>query len=120
MSDELRNILSNTNDEHLDEEQLMKYLKDELDPTDRYELEKQIMNDPFGSDALEGLQEMKNNTRIELVVDGLNRNLKKRTNQKNKIREKLKLKTQWVLYFSILILLILIVLIFMYLHKSSV
>jgi len=66
------------------------------------------------------LEEINDKTKIGLVVEGLNRNLKSRIAKKNMVRDRLKLRPQWILYFSILILLIIIVLVFMFLHNAPV
>ncbi|MCH5600703.1 hypothetical protein [Niabella ginsengisoli] len=81
MQDDLKNILSNAKGD-LSQDQLMKYLNDELDQTERHDLEKEIANDPFEADALEGLEEVENKEKIELIVDDLNRNLKKKIAKK--------------------------------------
>jgi cytoskeletal protein RodZ len=55
--------------------------------------------------------------KLELIVNTLNKNLKKRMNKKRREREKRLIKPQWGLYFSIAILLIILALIYMYLHR---
>ncbi|MCH5714969.1 hypothetical protein [Niabella hibiscisoli] len=64
------------------------------------------------------MQELKDQAKLELMVDGLNRDLKKRVSKKNELRDKMKLKTNWTLYFSIIIFLIIIILVYIYLHRK--
>ncbi len=117
MQDDLKNILSQQNG-NLSQDQLLKYLKNELSAAESHELEKQAADEGFESDALEGLQEVAHSEKIELIVDSLNRDLKKRTAKKIHARERRQLKPQWWLYFSILILLILVVLVYILLHHN--
>ena len=119
MQDDLKNILSNAAG-NSNQNQLLKYLKDELEHAEKHEVEKSAVDDAFENDALEGLQQIEHQQKIELIVDGLNRDLKKRTGKKYNSRKSMKLKPQWWLYFSILILLILIVLFYLFLHNSSI
>lgn len=119
MQDDLKNILSNADGAAAtSRDQLLKYLNNELDQVDKHELEKKAVDDPFESDALDGLQELNNQAKLELIVDSLNSDLKKRTSKKNMVRDKMRLKTQWTLYFSIIIFLIIIVMVYIYLHRS--
>lgn len=116
MQDDLKNILSNAGGA-TSQEQLFKYLKDELEQAEKHDLEKKAVDDAFDSDALDGLQALQDQSKLEWIVDGLNRDLKKRTVKKNEARNKMKLKTHWTLYFSILIFLIIIALVYLYLHR---
>lgn len=116
MQDDLKNILSATGGKSSGQE-LLKYLNGELSNADMNRLEQGMVDDAFESDALDGLQEVENKERIALIVDGLNRDLKKRTVKKAKGREKNSLKPQWWLYFSVLILLFILVLVYLFLHS---
>ncbi|WP_114792060.1 hypothetical protein U0035_09415 [Niabella yanshanensis] len=116
MQDDLKNILSNAGGT-TSQDQLLKYLKDELTQVEKHDLESKAVDDAFESDALDGLQELQNREKLELIVDGLNRDLKKRVSKKSELRGKMQLKTHWTLYFSILIFLIIIVLVYLYLHR---
>ncbi len=116
MQDDLKDILSNAGGT-TSQDQLLKYLKDELAQVEKHNLEKKAVDDAFESDALDGLQELQDQAKLELIVDGLNRDLKKRISKKSELRGKMKLKTHWTLYFSILIFLIIIVLVYLYLHR---
>lgn len=117
MQDDLKNILSN--EEHnIDRDKLMKYLKDELEQAQKHEVEMHAIDDAFESDALEGLAQLESKQRIELIVDGLNREVRKKTTKKMNLRKNSVLKPQWWLYFSIIILLIILALVYLFLHKN--
>ncbi|MFT3902349.1 MAG: hypothetical protein QM727_04215 [Niabella sp.] len=115
MADEIKDILQDGQQDARPED-LLKYLNGELGQPEAHELEKQLVDDPFGNDAMDGLQEIKEKERILLIVDGLNRELRKKTARKRKRDNRHKLKAQWWLYFSILILLLIIVLLFFYIR----
>ena len=101
----------------VDQETLLLYLQGRLSPEKKHELEKQLMEDEFNSDALEGLQEIKDKEQIRYMVEMLNRDLKKKTEKKKQRREKLKIKYQPWIYISILILLALIVISYLLIRK---
>lgn len=117
MSDELKDILSQS-DQPPRPEDVLKYLKQELDDAQAHELEKTLQEDRFTAEALEGLEQIRDPRQISIIVDGLNRDLRKRTAANKKKRAARMLKPQWVLYFSILIFLILILLVYLVLHQG--
>lgn len=116
MADNLKDILSNLSTD-IDQETLLLYLQDKLPEEKKHEVEKQLLDNDFADDALEGLKEIKDQQQISYMVEMLNRDLKKKTEKKKQRREKLKLKDQPWLYISILILLLLIVLSYFILHR---
>ena len=115
MADDLKDILNNPNKD-ADQEKLLKYLNGKLGKEDVHEVEKNLVDDEFESDAFEGLQDI-DRAKMQSIVEGLNRDLKKRTEKKRRRVERRNLKPQWWLYFSIIILLIIIVLLYLYLHR---
>lgn len=116
MAEDLKDILSHLST-NTSQETLLQYINEKLGTEESHALEKNMLNDVFENDAVEGLQSLADKKRIELIVDKLNRDLKKKTTQKIKQREKRNLKPEWWLYLSILILLIILVLIYTYLHN---
>lgn len=116
MADNLKDILSNLSTD-IDQETLLLYLQDKLPEEKKHEVEKQLLDNDFAGDALEGLKEIKDEQQISYMVEMLNRDLKKKTEKKKQRREKLKLNDQPWLYISILILLLLIVLSYFILHR---
>ena len=118
MSDDLKDILSNLNKE-IEQDKLLDYLNKKLPASEAHEVEKQMADDDFMNDAVEGLENFKNKKDLTLVVDQLNRDLKKQLDKKKKHKEKRKLQQQPWLYFTIVLLLILIVICYVLLKKFS-
>ena len=107
MSESFKDILSNLSTD-VDQETLLLYLQGKLSEEKKNEVEKKLSQHEFDDDALEGLQEIKDKQQIQYMVEMLNRDLKKRTAKKKKMRDKMKIKDQPWLYISILILILLI------------
>lgn len=118
MSENLKDILSNLNQD-VDQETLLRYLQEKLSAEEQHELEKQMIDSDFDSDALEGLQNFKNKKDIAALVENLNKDLKRRTEKKERFREKLKLNTDTTVIIAIIILLLLIVLSYMIIQKQA-
>ena len=87
MSENLKDILSNMNPD-IDQETLLRYLQGKLSSGEQHELEKQIQDSDFDSEALEGLQDFKDKQKIASLVDQLNRDLKKKTAKKQARKQK--------------------------------
>ena len=116
MSENYKDILSHLSTE-IDQETLMLYLQGKLSEDKKHEVEKILLQNEFDNDALDGLQEFKDKEQLQYMTEMLNRDLKKKTEKKKKLREKMQLKDQPWLYISILILLLLIVLSYMVIYK---
>jgi len=116
MSDELKDILSNLNKD-IEQEKLLDYLNKKLSAAEAHELEKQMAEDEFVNDAVEGLEEFKNKKDLSLYVQQLNNDLKKQLDKKKKRKEKRRIKEEPWLYFSIVLLLALIVICFVLVKK---
>lgn len=106
MSDELKDILSNLNKD-IEQDKLLDYLNKKLSAAEAHELEKQMADDEFMNDAVEGLSTFSNKKDLSLLVDQLNKDLKKQTAKKNLKKEKRKLKDQPWLYVTIILILLL-------------
>ncbi|HEY6503319.1 MAG TPA: hypothetical protein VIZ28_05035 [Chitinophagaceae bacterium] len=117
MSDNLKDILSHLSTD-IDQEMLLLYLQDKLSEEKKHEVEKQLLENEFASDALEGLQEIRDKQQITYMVEMLNRDLKKKTEKKKQRREKMKLPDQSWLYISIIIIIILIIISYIVIHRS--
>ena len=111
MSDDLKNILSNLNKE-IEQEKLLDYLNKKLSAPEAHEVEKQMADDAFMNDAVEGLENFNNKKDLSRYVEQLNDNLKKHLDKKKKRKEKQKLKEHPWLYFTIILLLILVIISF--------
>lgn len=108
MSDDLKDILSNLNKD-IEQEKLLDYLNKKLSAADAHEVEKQMADDAFMNDAVEGLEQFKNKKNLTLLVEQLNNDLKKQTAKKKLKKEKRKLRDQPWLYFTLVLLLLLVV-----------
>ena len=117
MSDNLKDILSHLSTD-IDQEALLLYLQDKLSEEKKHELEKKLLDNEFASDAVEGLQEIKDKQQIAFMVDMLNRDLKKKVEKKRKRREKMKLPDQSWLYVSIVIIILLIIISYLVIHNA--
>jgi len=116
MQDNLKDILSHLSTD-IDQETLLLYLQGKLSAEQQHEVEKQLINDDFETDAVEGLQAVKNQQQLSLIVDQLNRDLKKRTQKKKDYREKLKLENPYWLYLTLIIILLLVVISYFIVRK---
>jgi hypothetical protein len=118
MSENYKDILSNLSTD-VDQETLLLYLQGKLSEEKKHEVEKKLSQNEFGDDALEGLQEIKDKQQIQYMVEMLNRDLKKKTAKKKKMRDKMKIKDQPWLYVSILILILLIAICYIVIRRMS-
>ena len=119
MSDNLKDILSNLNKD-IEQEKLLDYLNKNLSAAEAHEVEKQMADDEFMNDAVEGLENFKNKKDVSLLVQQLNSELKKQTEKKKAKKEKRKLKDQPWLYITIVTLLILIIVAYLVIKKYVV
>ena len=116
MSEDLKDILSNLNKE-IEQEKLLDYLNKKLSAPEAHEVEKQMADDEFMNDAVEGLEKFNNKQDVSLFVDQLNRDLKKQLDKKRMRKEKRKLKDQPWIYFAITILLVLLIVCYVLVKK---
>ena len=114
---DLKDIL-NHGDEPNNEE-LMKYLQGNASEEERSAIEKQMADDSFVKDAVEGLQNFKDPIQVHEYVEQLNRQLQKHTNQKLARKKKRKLKEQNWLIMAILAILLLCVAGYLLIHFYS-
>lgn len=116
MQENLKDILSSLSTE-VDQETLLLYLQGRLSAEKKHELEKQLVDSDFSGDALEGLQQIRDQEKIPYIVEALNRDLRKKTARKKQRREKMRIKDQPWLYISLLILIILVVLSYIVIYR---
>jgi len=107
MNKDLLNILSNSNKD-IDNQQLMDYLAGKLSEEERHAVEMQLAENDFASDAVEGLDHVKNKRDINVVVDQLNRDLHKKLFQKPNKRRRKMLQQRWI-YAAIILILALVI-----------
>jgi anti-sigma factor RsiW len=106
MKDDLLKILSNSNKEDINHQQLMDYLEGKLSAGESHEVEKMMADNELLNDAMEGLQGMRERD-IQTYVEQLNRGLQKSLTKKRQRREKRKLKEGPWGYVAIIVIIML-------------
>ncbi|MGE5518542.1 MAG: hypothetical protein ACM3VS_01360 [Candidatus Dadabacteria bacterium] len=119
MDDNLKDILSNLNPE-IDQETLLLYLQGKLSVEKQHEVEKLLVEDEFEADAVEGLEKIKDKQKISIVLEQLNRDLKKKTAKNNRWRERRPLQLDSWFFIMIILILLLIIISYIIIHKSLV
>ena len=118
MPGNLKDILSHLSTD-IDQETLLLYLQGKLPDDKKHELEKQLIDNEFAGDAVEGLQAISDQQQISFMVEMLNRDLKKKTEKKRKRRDKLKLPDQTWLIVSVVIIILLIIISFLVIYNMQ-
>jgi hypothetical protein len=108
MQGNLKDILSNLSPE-VDQKTLLEYLQGQLSAEQQHEMEKEMMKNDFGSDALEGLAGIKDQQRIQAIVEQLNYELRKKTQKKKANQLKLQVKQPHWAIIAIIVILFLVV-----------
>lgn len=116
MNDDLKDIPSDLNND-IEQDKLLEYLNRNLPDAAQHEFEKQMNEDEFMSDAVEGLQQLENTKEIPVYIGQLNADLKKQLEIKKKRREQRKLPSQYWTWFAIILLLILVVVAWLIIRK---
>ena len=106
MSDDLKNILSNLNTD-VEQNKLLDYLNRQLTAKEQHELEKQLNDDEFMSDAMDGLAELHPKTDVSAVVNELNNGLNRQLRKKK--QEKRFFKQDASVYYGITLILLLLI-----------
>ena len=109
MSEELKDILSNSNKD-IDNQALLNYLGNKLSGKGSHDIEKNMVDDPFMNDAVEGLQEMDSKKDLQVYIDQLNYGLQKQLAKKKNRRNKRRWRDQPYVYVAIIIILLLLAL----------
>ena len=89
MSDDLKNILSNLNKD-IEQDKLLQYINRNLPDAEQHELEKQMNDDDFMNDAIEGLEQLKDKQEIPAYILQLNAGLAKQIKKNKKRNDKRK------------------------------
>jgi hypothetical protein len=106
---DLRDILSD-DEEQLNEDELMKYLDNNLSEEEKLEFEKKVTGSRFDNDAVDGLKSFKNKQSLNDYVNQINKNLEKQLQLKKQKNEKRKIKGfTWIILTAILILFICVI-----------
>ena len=115
MPNDLKDILSQLSPD-IDGETLLLYLQGKLSPEKQHELEKQILDNEFAADAIDGLQQFSDKKKLALVVEQLNTDLKKKTIRRKARRLRTAQTEPWLL-LALCIILALIVLCYFILFR---
>ncbi|WP_205513779.1 hypothetical protein [Longitalea arenae] len=116
MNNDLLNILSNSNKD-IDNQKLMDYLSGKLSDQEKHEVEMWMVDNDFENEAVEGLQQMAGNKKLEGYVDQLNKELHQYIRQKKERREKRRINNNFWVYVSIAFVLIIIILAYMVISR---
>lgn len=103
-------IGNHSNSGQIDEDRLLAYIEGKLPATEQHALEEILEADPFLSDAVEGLAEIKDKEQLRDIAAQINAQLKRQIQNRRKQRKAhTKLSDHWggifVLVFLLLILL---------------
>ncbi len=98
MSDELLNILNNSNKD-IDNQKIMDYLSNKLSAEEKHLLEEEMLDSELMNDAVEGLSEFQNKKNAALFAEELNRQLKKQLKKKKSEKRKKKIERYVVAVF---------------------
>jgi hypothetical protein len=109
MQDNLKDILSHLSTE-IDQETLLLYLQGKLTAEKQHELEKQMLDNEFHADALEGLHHFEDKHHLAYITEQLNRDLKKKTSKRKQKRTKSRIQAEPWLIITLVIILLLIIL----------
>src|SRR4051794_13191047 len=94
--DEWNEILSK-GDKKLSDEELLKYLFDNTSETEKNKIEKSLVDSDFESDAIEGLQKLKDSQHLQNHVNQLHKKLQQQLAQKKQLKEKRQIPVfQWI------------------------
>jgi len=118
MPGNLLNILSNSNKD-IDNQKLMDYISGKLSGEEKHEVEQWMIDNNFESEALEGLQTVKDQKHLQAYVDQLNKELIKYLQEKKNRRDRRKIKEIPWSYFAIVLVLILIILAYFVIQKLA-
>ncbi len=110
MQDDLLNILKNNN-RNIDNQKLMDYVNGRLSPEEKHEVEKWMIDEPFFSEAAEGLQAVGSEKAVTKSVEQINSQLRlylRERKNKKRIRKLLPI-TFWTYVAIVVILLIAVI-----------
>jgi len=118
MNNDLLNILSNSNKD-IDNQKLMDYLSGKLSDQEKHEVEMWMVDNEFENEALEGLQQMAGNKKLDGYVDQLNKELHQYISKKKDRREKRRISNPFWVYFAIAFILIMIILAYVVITRMN-
>ena len=118
MPRDLKDILTNLNKD-IEQDKLLEYINRNLSAEDQHALEMQMNDDPFMSDAVEGLQQFEKSQGLPHVLHQLNEDMRRQLLKKKRRREQRTLPSQTITYILIILLLILIIVGYVVIRKFN-
>ena len=115
MSDDLFKILSESNKD-IDNQKLMDYISGKLSAEQKHEVEEWMIDNPFLSEAVEGLQHAGNEMQVKASVEQINKELRKYLQLRKRRREMKLLPVNWWVYVAVLLVLVLVVVVYLVMH----
>ena len=119
MNNDLLNILPDNNN-GIDDRKLMDYLEGKLSGEEKHEVEKWMADNDMASDAIEGLENIKEKKNLPLYIEQLNKNLQDQLEKKKQHRTKMKIKEYPWIYFAVVLILLLCIIGFVILRMLLV
>ena len=116
MNNDLLNILSNSNKD-IDNQKLMDYVAGKLSEQEKHEVEMWMVDNEFENEALEGLQQMAGNKKLDGYVDQLNKELHQYIKGKKDRRYKRRIDTSFWIYTAIVLVLLLAIFAYMVISR---
>ncbi|MEJ7627769.1 MAG: hypothetical protein WKF35_12970 [Ferruginibacter sp.] len=116
MSDNLNDI---NNNDLKDQRSLLDYLNKDMTDRDQHDFENTISDDVFLTDAIEGLDKIRDKKNIAADVMHLNAELKKQVSKNKRRKDKRKLADQPWIYYTVILILILVVLAYIVIRKIN-
>jgi len=105
-----KNISTNDHVQKLTEKQLLQYVQQGLSDEERNAIEKELQEDAFLNDAIEGLEEFDNTNQLQSYVSDLNKQLEKQIQTKKNRKEKRKLPDNTLYIVALCLILVLCIL----------
>ena len=97
-----------SNEHPVSQEKLIQYLEGSLPDLERQQIEKQLEEDEFLNDAMEGLHQITDSQQISQVVNDLNRSIQKQVTTQQRKKNKQPIFSLYWVYIAIMLLIILI------------
>jgi hypothetical protein len=116
MNEDLFNILTNSNKD-IDSQKLLDYLQGKLSQEEKHEVEKTMADSEFMADALEGLEKIPDEKKLQRYVEQLNKGLHHHLEKKKLRRKQRKLKENPWVYVAILLILMTCILAFVVIRQ---
>ena len=116
MNQDLLNILPDNNN-GMDDQKLLDYLNGKLTGEAKHEVEKWMADNEIASDAVEGLEKIKDKKSLQQYLEQLNNQLQIQLEKKQTLRQKKRIKEYPWTYIAIILILSLCVLGYIVIRK---